>query len=137
MSIAIVTGRISNLIVVDLDRPDGIDGNDTAWIDEIKSQIDLPRTFTVRSGGWGMHFYYAYSWVHEIKNSTGLIDHVDIRGEGWYIIAPGSPHKSWNTYEIIDSNNSEKVDCPPWVHEKQSEEQKKTCRWKKFQGSEW
>lgn len=49
MSIAIVTGRISNLIVVDLDRPDGVDESDATWIEKIKSQVDLPHTFTVKS----------------------------------------------------------------------------------------
>lgn len=154
MSIAIVTGRISNLIVVDLDRPDGVGESDATWIEKIKSQVDLPHTFTVKSWGGGLHLYYTYSWNHEIKNSTGILDDVDIRGEGWCTISPGSMHESWNTYKVIDDNNFEKANCPQWVHEKQAEGKKsngdkkskgrndKSTKWigwilAKYQESDW
>lgn len=134
MSIAIVTGRISNLIVVDLDRPDGVDESDDTWIEKIKSQVDLPHTFTVKSWGGGLHLYYIYSWIHEIRNSAGILDYVDIRGEGWCTISPGSLHESWNTYEVIDDNNYTKADCPEWVHEKQTKEREAGTSNKKIKG---
>lgn len=46
-NIGIVTGRVSNLVVVDIDA-----GSDA-------SSLDLPLTYTVKTGR-GLHYYYKY-----------------------------------------------------------------------------
>lgn len=74
LQIGIVTGRISGIIVVDIEA-----GGDISW---------LPKTAVARTGGGGYHFYYSY--VNGVKNSTRIKHLTDIRGDGGYVIAPPS-----------------------------------------------
>ncbi len=112
MNVGIVTGKISDLIVVDLDT--------YKWeID--RSQFELPKTFSVRSGWGGVHYYYSYPDGETVKNSVGIFPHVDIRWEGWYVVGPYSIHESWKIYEIIDDNGGKFAPCPAWVYEIQKE----------------
>lgn len=71
--IGIVTGKISGLIVVDVEA-----GGKTDW---------LPPTTIAKSGGGGRHFYYSYV---EFQNKARIRELTDIRGNGGYIIAPPS-----------------------------------------------
>lgn len=82
------TGAVSGgLVVVDIDP-----GADPQFIDQ------LPVTVTVLTGSTdeatgmpGMHLYFRCS--EDLGNKTGsLPDHVDLRGTGGYVVAPGSIH---------------------------------------------
>lgn len=73
--IGIVTGKISNLIVVDIDDPT----MDLSW---------LPDTAIVKTGSGGFHYYYRYA--EGVTNKAGVRENVDIRGDGGYVIAPES-----------------------------------------------
>ena len=84
-NLGIVTGKISNLTVVDVEN-----GGD------IKK---FPRTLTVQTGGGGWHLYYKY---YPIQNKTRIFPLTDVRGDGGYVVAPGSTHASGKLYEIID-----------------------------------
>jgi len=88
VGIAIITGKISNLVVIDTEKGADVE------------TLNLPKTATSKSGGGGLHFYFKYPKDTEIKNSEKLLaDLVDVRGEGGYIIAPPSQHQSGNIYE--------------------------------------
>lgn len=71
--IGIVTGKISGLIVVDVEA-----GGKTDW---------LPPTATAKTGGGGRHFYYSYV---EFQNKARIKELTDIRGDGGYVLAPPS-----------------------------------------------
>lgn len=75
MQIAIVTGKISKVIVVDIDDPD----MDREW---------LPKTAIVKTGSGGFHYYYHYT--EGMQNKAGIKEKVDIRGDGGYVLAPPS-----------------------------------------------
>ena len=75
MQIGIVTGKISRIIVVDIDSPD----LDLSW---------LPKTAIVKTGSGGMHYYYSY--VEGCGNKARIKDFIDIRGDGGYVVAPPS-----------------------------------------------
>ena len=78
-NIGIVTGEISKITVIDIDR---------GGVESLKEAgVNLPKTFTVKSPH-GYHYYYQYSPV--LKQGTGVLDGVDIRNDGGYIIAPPS-----------------------------------------------
>lgn len=82
--VAIITGKISNLTVIDVEK----DG-----------QIDyLPPTLTIKTGGGGFHFYYRY--CEKYKNAVRIRELTDIRNDGGYVIAPPSRHQSGNKYKI-------------------------------------
>lgn len=62
----------------------------------------LPKTFTVRTGSGGIHYYFRTDTP--IRNGIDILGPktgVDVRGEGGIVIGPGSPHRSGNSYEIL------------------------------------
>ena len=109
-NIGIVTGRISDLIVVDIDQ--GAD---------IASLPSLPPTYTIRSGGGGYHMYYRYpkDFIGYIETKAGIREHVDIRADGGLIVAPPSLHASGKYYTVDASCPSidEIVEAPEWILE--------------------
>jgi len=84
--IGIVTGRISNLVVIDAEA----DGD----LDFIKDE-----TYTVKTGGGGKHWYLTYE--PEFKNSVRVFPHIDQRGEGGYVVAAGSTSTK-GAYTVIN-----------------------------------
>lgn len=96
--IGIATGSISNLIVIDEDIDDekGINGFDevSKWEQENGS---LPETVTCITGRGGYHLYFRYDG-NDLGNRAGILDGVDVRGEGGYVIAPPSPHPNGTEY---------------------------------------
>lgn len=96
--VGIATGPISNLIVIDEDV------DDETGIDGIRSVRDwetingeLPETAMVITGRGGYHLYYHYTGS-DIKNRAGILEGVDVRGDGGYVIAPPSRHPNGASY---------------------------------------
>jgi putative DNA primase/helicase len=101
-NVGLVTGKASNLVVVDIDpRHDG--HHSLARFEADHEQ--LPRTFTVRTGGGGVHLYFRHPGS-QVSNKSNLFPGVDVRGDGGFVVAPGSTHQSGGTYEI-------ECDAPP------------------------
>lgn len=84
---AVVTGEISGLVVVDIDFKNG--GTD------ICEGIETP---TVRTPSGGLHYYFLYE--EGVRNAAGIVKGVDIRAEGGYVVAPPS-----KIYDLDDKNN--------------------------------
>lgn len=98
-NIAIRTGSVSKLIVVDVDAKSG--GLES--YEKMKDQF--PPTPRVRTGGGGFHLYYLHTG-QEVKNSASKIaPGIDIRGDNGYVVAPPSSHESGNDYswEVLPS----------------------------------
>ncbi len=116
MGVAIVTGKISGIIVLDVDPRNG--GHDTM------QGKDLPPTVTVKTGGGGQHYYFKYpANMDSIKNVKGEnvdMPGIDIKGDGGYVFAPPSIHPSGHGYEFYDGMepwNFPLADPPPWLLE--------------------
>jgi hypothetical protein len=96
--IGIATGSISQLIVIDedIDPDKGLDGISemSRWERE---NTPLPETVTAITGRGGYHLYFHYEG-NDITNRAGLLDGVDVRGEGGYVIAPPSLHPNGTEY---------------------------------------
>ena len=88
-NLAIVTGKVSNLIVIDADGPEG-----EKWVLE-----NLSHTPLVVKTARGKHSYYCPPSDGFPKNAVGIAPEVDIRSQGGYIIAPPSRHSSGCFYE--------------------------------------
>lgn len=74
--IAIVTGKVSGISVVDVDMHSGGDPS------------PFPETRTIETPNGGLHLYYEYSpgaWTH-----ANPVTHVDVRSDGGYVVAPPS-----------------------------------------------
>lgn len=83
----------------------------------------LPATFTQRTPSGGWHFVYRQPVERMIPNvplSVGLAPDVEIRGDGGYILAPGSMVSAKKSktgepgeYEIVE--DMEPVEAPAWL----------------------
>lgn len=120
MGWAIVAGRISKIIVLDVDPDDG--GLNTIK----KKDLNLPPTVAVKTGGGGMHYYYRYPVrFKEIKSFVGKelpeefrLPGLDLRADGGLVYAPPSPHPSGERYGFYDSltfGKQELAEVPEWL----------------------
>ena len=98
-SIGVATGSISNLLVIDedMDEEKGLDGIHAVDLWE-RENGKLPETVRAITGRGGAHLYYKYTGK-DFGNRAGLIEGVDVRGEGGYVIAPPSTHPNGTQYE--------------------------------------
>ncbi len=84
-NIGVITGKISNVLVVDIEK-----GGDISM---------FPETDMVQTGGGGWHLYYSY--CEGVSNKVRVFPFTDIRGDGGYVVAPPSVHKSGGIYKVI------------------------------------
>jgi len=88
VSIGIVTGEISGISVIDVDKKDG-------GLETIKD-LHLPITWSVKTGGGGWHYYYKYH--KDAPTTAGIYQGVDVRSDGGQVVAPPSMHETGNRY---------------------------------------
>lgn len=97
-NIGIACGQVSGgLLVIDLDeRENGVSGFDS--LHEWESiNGELPETARTITGKGGSHILYRVD--HKENNRVDLLDGVDVRSDGGYIVAPPSIHPNGNRYE--------------------------------------
>ena len=103
-NIGIATGKISNLVVLDIDLAKGAHSKDLIVGGVDQTIFNTPK---IKTGG-GLHFYYALPQGAVIKNSASRLGQfIDVRGEGGYVVAPPSRHASGRVYEF--RNNVERL----------------------------
>jgi hypothetical protein len=97
---AVRTGPESGIWVADYD---GDEGHNSRRALEAETG-GLGNTAQVRTGSGGLHELYLWPQDGEtIKNSASkLAPGVDVRGDGGYILLPGSLHRSGKRYEAVD-----------------------------------
>ena len=111
-NIAIRTGQVSGLVVLDIDPDHG--GQTT--LDHLADQHgSLPPARTIRTGSGGLHLYYAHPG-HPVPNDAGrrLGPGIDIRGDGGYVIAPPSRHRSGDRYRLT-ARGGDIPRLPAWL----------------------
>lgn len=101
------------LVAVDVDKKDGRDGFKT--LEELEMiGYDLPKTWAQKTPSEGVHFLF-WSPV-PIKQGTNVLGPgVDLRGEGGYIVGPGS---KWNGKPYNEFYDGPILDIPGWMIEK-------------------
>lgn len=107
-NIAIVTGRISGIVVVDMDNEAAV-----GWV-----RSNMPPTSTYVKTGKGYHAYYKYpNDAIRVENKTRLTDGVDIRADGGYVLAPPSIHPSGAVYTWVENKERSMTEYPlhVWV----------------------
>jgi hypothetical protein len=83
----------SGVVVVDCDSDDAVQ---VLW-----TLGPIPKTYTVQTPR-GIHLYFEHPGFR-VKNSAGaLAKGIDIRGDGGMVVGTGSPHKSGDTYEVLE-----------------------------------
>lgn len=120
-NIGIPTGPVSDVLVIDIDAAKG----GWASADNLEAEGNLfPATRVVKTGGGGLHSYFRYPSGVTIRNSESkLALGVDVRGDGGYVIAPPSLHRSGNRYtwaslDGLDGDGNEFAPAPDWLLER-------------------
>ncbi len=87
---AVITGMACGFVVIDADD------------DKAAYQVEgwAPWVFTVRTSR-GVHFYAKHPFAGEIGNRAGVLPGIDLRGDGGYVVGPGSIHPSGKVYEAL------------------------------------
>lgn len=111
-NVAIVTGRVSGLVVLDVDpQHEG-----EASLAELEREHGpLPMTVEAVSGGGGRHLYFAHPGG-EIHNRAGLAPGIDLRGDGGLIVAPPSIHPSGRPYRWRPGHDPDHMRLAPLPH---------------------
>ncbi|MFY9936156.1 MAG: bifunctional DNA primase/polymerase [Silvibacterium sp.] len=112
----VATGAASDLLVIDVDGPEGRD----SVADLERQGLILPRTLTVKTGreDGGIHLYYRLPNGADIRNDQGakIGPHIDARATGGFVVCPPSVHATGRAYEWADPNVPI-ADAPPWLLE--------------------
>lgn len=96
--IGVATGSMSNLIIIDedIDEEKGKNGYEEVRKWEAENGA-LPETVTAITGRGGYHLYFHYEG-NDIGNRAGILDGVDVRGDGGYAIVPPTLHPNGTEY---------------------------------------
>ena len=92
MNLAVITGQVSGVVVVDADEPEAL-----RWLVR-----RLPWTPWQTQTARGFHLWYRHPGVRvpnraRVDTGAGTLK-IDVRGDGGYVIAPGSVHASGAAY---------------------------------------
>lgn len=110
-NVAVTTGPGSGIWVLDVDGPRG---RQTMGALERRYGV-LPQTVTATTGE-GLHLYWV--WEEGVRSQAGVAAGVDIKGEGGYVIAPPSAHKTGAAYEWYPERAPSQIalaQAPEWV----------------------
>ena len=90
-NVGVVTGAISDIVVVDLDPRNGAD------LDAWREQLPPTRTALSGRGDGGCHLWYSHPGDRRVA-STKPAPGVDLQGEGAYVVVPPSVHPETGGY---------------------------------------
>lgn len=113
-NLSVVTGRISGLVVLDVDPRHGGDRS----LGRLEKQHgQLPETVSSRTGGGGRHYFFRHPGK-AVRNRVGFEPGMDIRGDGGSIVLPPSVHPSGKRYRWSKSRGPDEhalADIPDWL----------------------
>ncbi len=112
-SVGVATGEKSGVWVLDVDPKNG-GHNSLAELE--KQHGKLPRTISVLTGSGGLHIYFAYPGSG-YRSTAGVVGiGLDTRGDGGFVVGPGSPHKSGRSYVFINGPaDTALAAAPDWL----------------------
>ncbi len=101
--VAIDCGK-SAIVVIDADRHGLVDG--VSNLKEILSpDLSIIGCPIVETAGNGLHLYFSQSESELFRNSRGnLPPGIDVRGDGGYVIAPGSKRRSGEVWSLQEGS---------------------------------
>jgi hypothetical protein len=109
--IGMPTGAASGVWVVDVDvKPNAKGAEELADLE--KANGALPKTVVASTPSGGTHYYFGY--VDGIGNRGGFKPGIDVRGEGGYVILPGSVRHDGCLYEW-ESKGAGVASAPDWL----------------------
>lgn len=116
-AIGVPTGEKLGGWVLDIDRHGDRDGH--AWLAEMETRHGrLPATARATTANGGTHIFFAHH--PGVRNRAALAPGVDTRGDGGYVLAPGSVMADGRRYAWIDHDGSDMPafePAPEWLLE--------------------
>jgi hypothetical protein len=110
--IAVKTGSVANLIVLDVDRKNGKDGFDT--LEEI-GKTTLPETPMAATPHGGLHLYFRSHWRVKIPTTTnGLGPGLDVLGENGAVAVP-TPGWNYRWDDTYRPSTTPFLMAPTWL----------------------
>ena len=113
-NLAIVTGALSGLVVLDVDPAHG---GQTSLLAIEREQGPGEPTLEALTGGGGRHLYFRHPGV-PTPNRTGLRPGLDLRGDGGVVVVPPSIHPNGRAYrwrEGHDPASLAPAPLPRWL----------------------
>ncbi|GMU61126.1 MAG: hypothetical protein AMXMBFR34_28890 [Myxococcaceae bacterium] len=114
-NVGVVTGAVSNIIVIDVDPRHG---GDVALAQLQHENGPFPLTPESRTGGGGTHYVFEHPG-DSVANSSGRLGAgLDLKADGGLIVAPPSLHASGQRYEWVDGRRPDQLrvaPVPPWL----------------------
>jgi hypothetical protein len=105
-NVAVVTGAISRIIVLDIDGPEA---------DESLKGKEMPPT-PQSSTGKGAHIWFKHPGNGNIKNAVRFLPGLDLRADGGYVVAPPSIHPNGSPYLWAIPPEDTPLELPPeWL----------------------
>lgn len=113
-NVGVRTGAVSGIVVIDIDPDHGGERSLGILLAEHGS---LPAGRVVRTGSGGRHLWFRHPGG-VVRNDAGrrLGPGLDIRGDGGYVIAPPSRHRTGRSY-VVESQPTGLPDLPEWLLE--------------------
>lgn len=108
-NIGIVTGKISDLFVIDLDKYDK-DYREELTAQYIPDSVVCPTVTTPKDG---QHLYFSFPDDFNITIGARILPGVDFRGEGGYVVAPPSINGNGRAYEWTVPFDRPQLERPP------------------------
>lgn len=93
--VGVVTGRISNMVVLDVESycREPIESILKRW----------PTHMVSRTGSGGYHLFYQYPTnVVKVSNRVGIFEGADLRADGGFIVLPPTMHQCGKRYEWVE-----------------------------------
>ncbi len=108
-NLAVVTGAVSGIVVLDVDPGHGGRGSLAALEDR---HGGLPDTVEASTGGGGRHVYFAHPG-YEVRNRADMAKGLDLRGDGGVIIVPPSIHPLGKAYRWRPDHAPDEIALAP------------------------
>ncbi|TNV61423.1 DUF927 domain-containing protein [Corallococcus exiguus] len=112
-NVAIATGGSSGVDVVDADaKADGV----TMLLKLEAERGALPDTVTARTSGGGCHVYFRHAGM--VSRAGSIAPGIDTRGDGGYVIAPPSLHRTGERYAWVEGLGPHEMplaEAPEWI----------------------
>jgi|TARA_Y100000296_G_scaffold8879_1_gene10433 hypothetical protein len=116
-SIGLITGEVSGVTVVDVDK-------EKQGLSTLKA-LKLPMTRIAKTGSGGFHYYYQYT--DHVYTKAGVLQGIDIRNNGGFVVVPPSLHENGKRYEWVLEE-----DFYPFPKSKFPKMHKQKGEWKKL-----
>ncbi|MBF6614955.1 MAG: bifunctional DNA primase/polymerase, partial [Chloroflexi bacterium] len=93
-NVGIVTGKVSNIWVLDVDGEEGF---------EELARLGVAAARPGVRTGRGVHLYFEHPGFPVPNSVCKVAPHVDVRGDGGYVIGAGSVHKNGRLYDWLET----------------------------------